>query len=407
VIELAWDAIDKASIDGLLASKVPESKTLEYKQTLPGGSDAEKKEFLADVSSFANASGGDIIYGIKAEVDESGKKTGLPEAVVPITDASPDEVKLQLESLIRNGTDPRVQVQPKAVAGWDDANRGFVLVMRVPRSFSSPHVVKYKDTFRFYSRNSAGKYQLDVDELRSAFLATESQGERIRRFREDRLARIVADETPVRLSKPERLVLHMIPIQSFLTNERVDLSRANTLVEHFRPMRTSSISWRYNLDGLLFWEREVREDTGSESYCQLFFDGTIETVSAGFARQVESEEYGRNRIISGVYWEKVIVDSVSAYLKGLRTLGVPTPVVIMASALGCRGAIVINRDSWPRSPYVYPIDRESLVLPDVSADSLDVECPQLLKPIFDSLWNASGFVGSPSYDAERNWKPRT
>ncbi len=407
MIELAWDAIDKASIDGLLASKVPESKTLEYKQTLPGGSDAEKKEFLADVSSFANASGGDIIYGIKAEVDESGKKTGLPEAVVPITDASPDEVKLQLESLIRNGTDPRVQVQPKAVAGWDDANRGFVLVMRVPRSFSSPHVVKYKDTFRFYSRNSAGKYQLDVDELRSAFLATESQGERIRRFREDRLARIVADETPVRLSKPERLVLHMIPIQSFLTNERVDLSRANTLVEHFRPMRTSSISWRYNLDGLLFWEREVREDTGSESYCQLFFDGTIETVSAGFARQVESEEYGRNRIISGVYWEKVIVDSVSAYLKGLRTLGVPTPVVIMASALGCRGAIVINRDSWPRSPYVYPIDRESLVLPDVSADSLDVECPQLLKPIFDSLWNASGFVGSPSYDAERNWKPRT
>ncbi len=57
MIERAWDAIDKASIDELIANKVQESKTLEYKQTLPGSSDAEKREFLFDVTSFANASG--------------------------------------------------------------------------------------------------------------------------------------------------------------------------------------------------------------------------------------------------------------------------------------------------------------------------------------------------------------
>lgn len=405
MIGLAWDAVDKTAIDGLLASKVPESKTLEYKQTLPGGSDADKKEFLADVSSFANASGGDIIYGIRAEVDSEGKTTGKPDGPAPITNASPDEVILRLEGIIRDGTDPRVKVQSKAVTGWNGDNQGFVLVIRVPRSFSSPHVVKYGDSSRFWSRNSAGKYRLDVDELRSAFLATDSQGERIRRFREDRLARIVADETPVRLAAPERLVLHVIPLQSFLSNERLDLSHADDLAARFQPLGASGEAHRYNLDGLLMWEKEYTEGRGSRSYCQLFFDGTIETVSAGFARQAQSEEYGRNRIISGAYWEKVVVDSVSSYLEGFKALGVLPPVVIMGSALGCRGAIVVNHNLWPGIGRIYPIDREALVLPDVSAESLDVECPQLLKPIFDSLWNASGFVGSPSYDAEGNWMP--
>jgi hypothetical protein len=40
----------------LVANKVSEPRSLEYKQALPGGTDSEKKEFLGDVSAFANAS---------------------------------------------------------------------------------------------------------------------------------------------------------------------------------------------------------------------------------------------------------------------------------------------------------------------------------------------------------------
>jgi hypothetical protein len=54
----------------LLSNRVPESRSLEYKQSLPGGNDADRKEFLADVSSFGNATGGDLIYGI-AEAERS------------------------------------------------------------------------------------------------------------------------------------------------------------------------------------------------------------------------------------------------------------------------------------------------------------------------------------------------
>ena len=63
------DEITADDIKSLITNSVRESKTLEYKQILPGGQDKDKKEFLADISSFANSSGGDIIYGIKEAKD--------------------------------------------------------------------------------------------------------------------------------------------------------------------------------------------------------------------------------------------------------------------------------------------------------------------------------------------------
>jgi hypothetical protein len=43
----------------LVDNQVSEHKTIEYKEALLGNADGDKKEFLADVSSFANESGGD------------------------------------------------------------------------------------------------------------------------------------------------------------------------------------------------------------------------------------------------------------------------------------------------------------------------------------------------------------
>ena len=251
MIDKPFDAISKADVQELISHSTPESRTLEYKQGLPGNSDRERKEFLADVSSFANASGGDILYGVTARVDSDCKKTGEPESVKPLEGSTPDEAKLRLEGMIRENIEPRMRVQIKEIADWGEDGQGFVILLRIPKSFASPHMVTYKKTSRFFSRNSAGKYQLDVGEIRSAVLATESQADRIKRFREERLGRIVADETPVRLSSPHRLVLHVIPIASFLNRERLDLAGNREALYKFGPMGASSDSSRFNLDGYL------------------------------------------------------------------------------------------------------------------------------------------------------------
>ncbi|MCK5240903.1 ATP-binding protein [bacterium] len=48
----------------MISNQIQESRTIEYKESLPGNSDQDKREFLADISSFANAAGGDLLYGI-------------------------------------------------------------------------------------------------------------------------------------------------------------------------------------------------------------------------------------------------------------------------------------------------------------------------------------------------------
>jgi predicted HTH transcriptional regulator len=68
--------ISEEDLRTLVDNSVVERKTLEYKQSLPGNSGADKKEFLADVSSFANASGGDLVIGVTED-----RETGTPISI--------------------------------------------------------------------------------------------------------------------------------------------------------------------------------------------------------------------------------------------------------------------------------------------------------------------------------------
>ena len=180
--------IEESDLNYLIDNTVGESKTLEFKESLPGNSDSDKKEFLADVSSFANASGGVLIFGIK-------EKNGVAFQLRPIKSTDVDAEILRLENMIRTGIDPRIiglSIVPIQVKG--DA----MIVVGISRSWSAPHMVTYKGHSKFYSRNSAGKYPLDVAELRAAFLLSNTLTENIREFRLERLGKIIATETTVR-----------------------------------------------------------------------------------------------------------------------------------------------------------------------------------------------------------------
>jgi hypothetical protein len=71
------DSITEGHLRSLIEDQVIELRLIEYKRELPGRSDRDKKEFLADVCSFANTAGGDLMYGIV----ESG---GTPQHLVGI-----------------------------------------------------------------------------------------------------------------------------------------------------------------------------------------------------------------------------------------------------------------------------------------------------------------------------------
>ena len=78
----------------LIEDQVREGRTIDYKRELPRGDDKSKKEFLADVSSFANTSGGDLIYGMDEE-------EALPTEIVGLQSGDLDKERQRLESIDR------------------------------------------------------------------------------------------------------------------------------------------------------------------------------------------------------------------------------------------------------------------------------------------------------------------
>jgi predicted HTH transcriptional regulator len=84
-----------------LIGNVPESKHLEYKSILPGGQDSATKEFVADVTAFANADGGHIVFGISEDED------AVATTIVGISVESRDAEERRLADIIRSGTEPR------------------------------------------------------------------------------------------------------------------------------------------------------------------------------------------------------------------------------------------------------------------------------------------------------------
>jgi hypothetical protein len=81
--------IDEARLLALVAAGARESRTIDYKRTTYGNAHADYSEFLADVSSFANTAGGDLVLGMDAT-------DGIPTNITPLTMAMDPET-LHLE----------------------------------------------------------------------------------------------------------------------------------------------------------------------------------------------------------------------------------------------------------------------------------------------------------------------
>ena len=376
------EQLSKEHLQGLVDDAVVEGRELEYKKAV-GRDDAAKREFLADVSSFANAAGGDLLIGV---ADENGAATALPGTPRAAADA---EI-LRLENIVRDGVDPRIPgMRMRAVAVTDEA---IVIVIRIPRSWAAPHIVTFQRSSRFYSRNSAGKYQLDAGEIRAAFVASEGARSFLRSFRLERLGRLAANDGPVALLPNPKTVLHVVPLSAADASLRFDVvGLGETHNPYFRPLYGSAWNTRINFDGAL---ADAPHPSGvAGAYTQVFHSGAVEGVEAVMLRR---EDGGKPHKIPSTALEKALIDALSMYAHLLGGLDVPGPFVLALSLLDVRGlemAVDIRRFESG-----YPIDRRDLIIPETVVDDLAQRADVLLRPHLDAIWQATGHAGSPNYD---------
>ena len=215
MLPLRFEDISSDDVVRLVADKVSERKILEYKQALNIRGQEDRAEFLADVSSFANASGGDIIFGVSEERDENGQPTGVPSDIVALQIGNAATECARIEQLIGSGIQPRIPVVE--VKGIEVSVRGLVIVVRVGKSWIAPHMVNYANRSRFFSRNSStGKVQLDVQQIGASYALQRGLGERVRGWKTDRIAKAIANEGPVPM-QGSRLLYHFISASALMS----------------------------------------------------------------------------------------------------------------------------------------------------------------------------------------------
>jgi len=387
--DIILDKITEQDLQRLKDAGTLESLYIDYKRQTYGGSEAEHVEFLADVSSFANTVGGDLVIGM-------AEAKGVPTAIVPFT-GNVDEERRRLEEIARTGLEPRIRnlrVQTVPLTAG-----GHVIIVRVPRSFLPPHRVTYRGRHRFWARASSGKYEPNVEELRRLFTEAPRLTERVQSFRMDRIAKITAGETPIPLSSSGKIVLHVVPFPAFSDGRLIDIMSAVAAGTHV-PLPLDGISngnrHGVNLEGFVNYTDNV---PGAVSgYAQLFRSGAVEGVSELSRRESDNVSY---------FWGAALANKVVAalrqYIRVLKSYDAGIPIYAGLSLCGA--------DQWcfRYSPAgmgyndVGPIHRNAVILPDIMIDTDFVDVTSVTRLTFDMLWNAFGFQRCDLYDDQGQW----
>jgi len=373
-------------LQSLIANSTPEDRHLDYKSDLPGTLNQDTVNFLKDIVAFANTGGGVLLYGIEEQQDAEGHATGLPSSLRGVG-TNFNDLELRFRQMILNGVQPRIdgiEIAPVPLT-----NGSLVIAIDVPRSWNAPHVVSSGGHWRFYGRAGASNYQMDVMEVRAAFLASEGVSERIRSFRANRLLQIAANQGPIQLRTAPKLTMHLIPLHAFAPNELVDIDTHYVSIRQLTLLRPYSTGTaKYNLDGLIRYS----DDSG---YTQFFRNGIIESVNDNILGDGDLNGMPfipSQKLLHG------LLHALLNFVSVLNQVNIPTPYLLYVNLLDVDGIIFAGK-----GPHHVPLDRNQLALPEIVLETSDTDVFQAIKPALDALWNAGAYPKCPFYDDEGNW----
>jgi hypothetical protein len=393
LLHVPLSQVNEQQLQRLIDGKVAEARSIEYKRDTYGDSEADRAEYLADVSSFANTAGGDLIIGMAAAA-------GVPTALTPLKIDLDGEV-LRLDNMVRSSLQPRIahiDFKPVPVASG-----GQVLLVRVQRSFNAPHriVRNGKGQNRFWARSSAGKYEPNVDELRALFTLDPQLTERIRDFRVERVAKIAAGATPVRLMGQACLTMHIVPFSSFDPGMLLPLSSVEKNPHAFAPIGSRGAQdWSINFDGIRITSNSDQNAAKQRAYTQVYRNGRIEAVASNITGGERPE--GMPPRLNSLAVEGDVVPTLVRYLQGLHKHGFEPPYAIMVSLIGVKG---VQINGGEHVGYINEnmtiLTEDQLHFTEVIFDELpggNKECGAMLKPFIQQLANAAGYSTSTSFD---------
>lgn len=163
------DEVLDEDLQALVDNHVSERQHLEFKVTIDHGDDDDRVETLRDIVSLCNGGGGFLIVGIR----DDGR--GRAQRFEPTLVGDVRRIAASVRSLALDHIRERIEgleVQERTVGSNP------LVVVRVPASTRTPHMVTYQARTDFWTRHQVGKREMTIGEIRDAF-TNDFVGERL------------------------------------------------------------------------------------------------------------------------------------------------------------------------------------------------------------------------------------
>jgi len=371
MIERALAAIVEADLLLLIERGRTEGRRLDFKRDLPGGGESEVREFLADVTSFANGDGGDIVIGM--EEDGNGTASALPG----VPTESLDSAILAMEARVRDCVDARLPAFH--VHAVPLASGRAALVLRIPASLLAPHRAVYGKISRFHGRNSRGKFEMDTTELRTAFDASGSVPQRLRALHDRAVALSQGGDLPCVLERGPTMVMTVTPLSVLREARDVRFVRETAVLP---PNAAGGIFMTPGLDGYVVHAQIGDDPRIARAWSYNHRRGYVDMAWV----------IGRTRDDRGIVWrryvDEALIAAVRASVARLTSFGIDGPWVVMATLINVRGFAVITGDDHLTSAAW----QDPAFLGQITDDHLE---PTSLKPMLDAFWRVFGVDDPP------------
>lgn len=382
------DDINESDLTALIDTKVIENKYIEYKEAIALGNDKDKKEFLRDVSSFANTAGGYLLYGIR-------ELAGTPTDIIGLDAINPDEMTLRLDEIIRSGLSPNIYGISYNFIKL--ANGKTVIIIKIPNSLNSPHQIVYNSDMRFSARGNAGKYQMPVDEIRERIEGSGKLTERLQNFRIERIAKISSNESISRSDRPGgRIILHYLPLAGF--SGRIQLPLQKNGENWPIPMppilgNGYSLNGKYCFEGYNFYSNNANGKT--EDYFLIFRNGVMEFVNFVPLRDDPQDPW--KHVIGASRTEESIANILAYFIKTTKLQETHPPAYIALTIQGMKNW------KWAMGEHMGSpfgvFDRDILAAQEVYIQNGEFDISNTLKKLIDPIWHAVGWEESPNFKA--------
>lgn len=193
---------------------------------------------------------------------------------------------------------------------------------------------------------------------------------------------------PLNLEDAATLVIHLIPMNSF----KFDTSKPDIKLD-LKNYR------QYDLQPLYCtgWNPNTNEN-GLYSYSSQY--GYTEIDTSGIVEAVDQGMLSYNPIPSGMF-EKNIIEGLEKIQRILQQTEVGGKFILSISLLRIKDSKLPAKDMFGLTTNSSPYEKDDLLLPKITLDSINDSIELAVKPAFDYMWRAFGYTHSHNYQENK------